>query len=34
MKPNAPFPVPVPDKQAELLSKLLKQNAEKRKGKK
>jgi hypothetical protein len=34
MKPNTPFPVPVPDKQAELLGKLLKQNSEKRKGKK
>ena len=34
MKPNAPFPVPVPDKQADVLSKLLKQNSEKRKGKK
>lgn len=34
MKPNPPFPKPVPDKEADILSKLIKQNAEKRKGKK
>lgn len=34
MKPNPPFPVPVPDKQAEVLKKLLKRDSDaKRKGK-